>query len=46
MRVTQGLRYRQVAAWLDGNGIKTKNERGTWKATTVMKIFKRERSEK
>lgn len=37
----QGYSYRQMAAWLDAKGVKTKNERGPWKATTVMKIYKR-----
>ena len=38
---SQGYSYHQVAAWLDAKSIKTKNEQGLWKATTVMKIFKR-----
>ena len=37
----QGYSYRQVAAWLDAKAIKTKNERGSWQATTIMKIAKR-----
>jgi predicted transcriptional regulator len=41
---SQGYSYRQVAAWLDAKGIKTKNERGSWQATTIMKIAKRAQS--
>lgn len=36
--------YRQIAAWLDAKGIKTKNAYGPWKPTTIMKIFKRQLS--
>jgi hypothetical protein len=37
----QGYSYRQIAAWLDGRGIRTKNRRSQWKAATVMKICRR-----
>ena len=37
----QGYSYRQIAAWLDAKGVKTKNRRGRWQAATVMKILKR-----
>jgi hypothetical protein len=32
----KGYSYRQVAAWLDAKGTKTKNNRGLWRAATVM----------
>jgi hypothetical protein len=38
-----GYSYRKIGAWLDAKGIKTKNGYRSWKATTVMKIFKRHR---
>lgn len=37
----EGYSLRQIAAWLDAKGIKTKNQKGRWQATTIMKILKR-----
>ncbi|CAN5950118.1 unnamed protein product [Sphagnum jensenii] len=36
-----GYSLRQIAAWLDAKGIKTKNRRARWQAATVMKILRR-----
>lgn len=38
---SEGYSLRQIAAWLDARKIKTKNRKGRWQATTVMKILKR-----
>lgn len=37
----EGYSFRQIAAWLDAKGVKTKNRRNRWQAATVMKILKR-----
>lgn len=40
----EGYSLRQIAAWLDAKGVKTKNRRDRWQATTVMKILERHRT--
>lgn len=38
---SEGYSFRQIAAWLDAKGIKTKNRKGRWQAATVLKILRR-----
>lgn len=41
----EGYSLRQIAAWLDAKGIKTKNRKSRWKAATVMKIIRKQKIE-
>jgi len=37
----KGYSLRQIAAWLDARGIKTKNRSGPWTAASILKIHRR-----
>jgi hypothetical protein len=38
---SEGYSLREIGAWLDAKGVKTKNQCGRWQAATILKILNR-----